>query len=95
MTNEKNILDAYKSLWHGRSGVKNIDSLAKVKLEILSELRDEMSHPRARRSPTVKLKLAFERIDSSNLALEEKESIKAFYTNQHQLLIDSRQPRIG
>jgi hypothetical protein len=79
MKNDLALVSAYKEIWQGRSSVQSIDSLEMIHQAIISELKDELAHPRARRNLNEKLVIAFERIDKSSLSYVEKKNLKALY----------------
>lgn len=94
MQSEETLIEAYKSLWNGRSGVQKLNSIEMVKQAVLSELKDELSHPRARRRPDEKLKLANDRIDGSSLSIVDQSSLKVLYLQQFQQLSDVVNPNL-
>jgi hypothetical protein len=75
----KSTIEAYQSLYPFRQTAKAISSIKELETCIQTELLDELTHPRVRKSPTEKLQLAYLRIDESSLNEQEKASLKAIY----------------
>ncbi|KSU87864.1 hypothetical protein AS180_11130 [Priestia veravalensis] len=76
------MFSAYQKLWVNRS-FSNQDNLSvkeKLSYAIQKDLRDEMTHPRVRKSPEVKYELAVQRINNSSLAHSEQLALIDLYT---------------
>lgn len=73
------MIEAYKRLWPDRQAIQQISTDAELENSLLVELRDELTHPRVRKSVDEKLQLALERIEESGLSAEEKESLIQLY----------------
>jgi len=74
---EKNITDIYKKLWNDRTiDHQSVESL------IQTELLDEMTHPRLRKSKYEKFFYAIKRILHSNLDDDEKLELIQIYSKQ-------------
>ncbi|MDZ5711935.1 hypothetical protein [Jeotgalibacillus haloalkalitolerans] len=63
MTDRALILQLYSSLWNNRS----FETIEHMKSSIVSELSDENTHPRLRRSPETKLQITIQMIRQSDL----------------------------
>ncbi|MRX72915.1 hypothetical protein GJU40_12265 [Bacillus lacus] len=62
------LLHAYRSLWKSRElSADGEDAEVTLKKAILMQLKDELTHPRVRKSPEVKYIVASERIVISDL----------------------------
>lgn len=72
-------LEAYRKLWHERQAASSIESEEEMERFILIELRDELTHPRVRKTKQQKLALAVERIHASPLEQEEKQELIETY----------------
>lgn len=68
MTDHHLILKLYSSLWNNRS----YDSFEQMEQSILSELADENTHPRLRRSPETKLQITLQMIRQSKLDFKQQ-----------------------
>ncbi|MCP1188833.1 hypothetical protein NKR17_07015 [Priestia flexa] len=82
MISDEQLFSAYQKLWVNRS-FSNQDNLSvkeKLSYAIQKDLRDEMTHPRVRKSPEVKYELAVQRINNSNLAHSEQLALIDLYT---------------
>lgn len=75
----KSLIEAYQTLFPFREATQTISSSNDLESIIKTELLDELTHPRVRKSSSEKLQLAFLRIDESSLGDLEKKSLKAFY----------------
>jgi hypothetical protein len=79
---DEQLFSAYQKLWVNRS-FSNQDNLSvkeKLSYAIQKDLRDEMTHPRVRKSPEVKYELAVQRINNSSLAHSEQLALIDLYT---------------
>lgn len=82
MISDEQLFSAYQKLWVNRS-FSNQDNLSikeKLSYAIQKDLRDEMTHPRVRKSPEVKYELAVQRINNSSLAHSEQLALIDLYT---------------
>lgn len=70
-----NILEAFKKIWPQRHATANIESKEDMQRYIVIELKDELTHPRVRKTKQQKLELAVERINNSPLEQQEKEQL--------------------
>jgi hypothetical protein len=67
MMDAKEILDAYRQLWINRELPIEIDETETLRAAIEKELKDEMTHPRLRKSPYEKFHISVKRIVASSL----------------------------
>lgn len=70
-----NILEAFQQIWPQRQATANIASEEDMKRYIIIELKDELTHPRVRKTKQQKLDLAIERINGSQLGQQEKQQL--------------------
>ncbi|TYR79955.1 hypothetical protein FZC66_12495 [Priestia megaterium] len=77
------LLAAYQTLWLNRSFLSQTELTSEQKLTeaMLKDLRDEMTHPRVRKTPYVKYHIAVRRIIESNLDQSDKVNLITMYTN--------------
>ncbi|SFA46039.1 hypothetical protein SAMN05192569_10111 [Parageobacillus thermantarcticus] len=79
------LLEAYRHLWTNRSLTKKKlneqESQSLLYETIEKELRDEMTHPRARQLPETKFYYAINRIMNSDLSEQEKLSLIHIHVN--------------
>ncbi|MDN7241025.1 hypothetical protein QWY14_04445 [Planococcus sp. N028] len=73
------MIQAFKKLWPQRAAVENISSMEELETYMRIELNDELTHPRVRKSKSEKLQLALDRIEQSDLSVEEKNEIAELY----------------
>ncbi|TAA71639.1 hypothetical protein D2910_02685 [Planomicrobium okeanokoites] len=66
------MLEAFKKIWPQRHATANIESEEDMQRYIVIELKDELTHPRVRKTKQQKLELAVERINDSPLKQQEK-----------------------
>lgn len=76
MTDKHLLLELYSSLWNNRS----YGSFGEMEQSILSELADENTHPRLRRSPETKLQITSQMIRHSKLDAEQQQIIIDYIT---------------
>ncbi|PKH10172.1 hypothetical protein CXF70_12770 [Planomicrobium sp. MB-3u-38] len=69
------MLEAFKKIWPQRHATANIESEEDMQRYIVIELKDELTHPRVRKTKQQKLELAVERINHSPLEQQEKEQL--------------------
>ena len=100
LTNQKidyvQLLNAYRQLWVNRSlefkegETANNDEKGILYEVIKKDLLDEMTHPRVRQSPDVKLQWAVERIQNGDLEEKTKEELVSFYhSNDNDIDLES------
>lgn len=70
-----NIIEAFQRIWPQRQATANIASEEDMKRYIVIELKDELTHPRVRKTKQQKLELAIERINDSPLEQQEKQQL--------------------
>lgn len=73
------MVEAYRKLWPQRMAAASIESAEEMERFITIELRDELTHPRVRKTKEQKLELAMERIHAAPLELKEKEALIEVY----------------
>lgn len=73
------MIEAYKRLWPDRQAIQHITTQAELESSIRVELRDELTHPRVRKSVDEKLQLAHQRIEQSELSEDEKAFLLQLY----------------
>jgi hypothetical protein len=79
------LLNAYRQLWSNRSlRLKHGEETNKEAQDLLYEavkkdLLDEMTHPRVRQSPDIKLQWGIERIKNGDLEQKMKDELVSFY----------------
>ncbi|MGB3262290.1 hypothetical protein [Paenisporosarcina sp.] len=78
------LIQAYQSLFPFRQGIRSIETIDQLKASIRIELLDELTHPRVRKNPSEKLKIAIERIEKSSIGLPEKVMLKEVYETVYQ-----------
>jgi hypothetical protein len=92
MENPEKLLESYKELWSNRS----LSHPSRPEYQLLEEairieLKDELTHPRTRKSPSEKYFLAIKRICGSPLKETEKlELIQQFNFVMDQLLVEDK-----
>ncbi|MCZ8535868.1 hypothetical protein M9R32_01530 [Paenisporosarcina quisquiliarum] len=78
------LIQAYQSLFPFRQGTKSIETIDQLKASIRIEILDELTHPRVRKNPSEKLKIAIDRIEKSSIGLQEKVMLKDVYETVYQ-----------
>lgn len=73
------MIEAYRKLWKSRTGAESIETQEELEQKIQMELKDELTHPRVRKSKTEKLELALQRIEQSDLNEEQKFHLSSLY----------------
>lgn len=73
------IIQAYQTLFPFRHEITTMTSLEQLEFSIRTELLDELTHPRVRKSSAEKLQIAYERIEKSNLNNILKMQLKQVY----------------
>lgn len=79
MITETELLQAYRCLFNYRQSTEAIETISQLEASIKIELLDELTHPRVRKSPDEKLKIAYKRIDEGVMNTEEKLELKQVY----------------
>lgn len=72
-------IEAYRKIWPKRMAAASIQTEEEMERYIAIELRDELTHPRVRKSKEQKFELALERIHSAPLKPEEKNDLIDVY----------------
>lgn len=80
MTDKKLILHLYTLLWNNRS----FSSFEQMEQSIISELADENTHPRVRRSPEAKYDITKEMIRQSDLDSDQQKVLEEYVTGLFQ-----------
>lgn len=75
----KELIQAYQTLFSNRQSALMIETTSQLESAIQIELLDELTHPRVRKSPEQKLKIAYERIDKSTVNPAVKQQLKELY----------------
>lgn len=73
------MIGAYRKLWQDRKVVGAIETLQQLEQQIVIELKDELTHPRVRKTPQQKLGIALQRIAESSLSPQEKNGLSDLY----------------
>jgi hypothetical protein len=73
------LIQAYQCLFPYRRSTIAIETKEQLEASIQIELLDELTHPRVRKSPNEKLKIAYERIESSDINKALKVELKQLY----------------
>lgn len=76
---KERLVEAFNMMWHERSSTQN-GSISDMIALIRSELRDEFTHPRVRRSPMEKYRFAIDRIEQLPVEDEIKHELTRLYT---------------
>ncbi|WP_449536576.1 hypothetical protein [Ferdinandcohnia sp. Marseille-Q9671] len=77
------LLKAYQSLWMNRQlWRKDENSEDILRATIKRDLKDELTHPRLRKTPYEKFFMASRRIFDSSLTMEEKLSLQHIYLDE-------------
>ncbi|WP_391122121.1 hypothetical protein [Psychrobacillus sp. L3] len=77
------MIDAFHQLYKGRGALEKVRTEEEVRRVIQSELMDEFTHPRARRSIETKYGFAITRIKSSKLSSEEQNCLIDVYKEEY------------
>ncbi|WP_033540893.1 hypothetical protein [Planococcus sp. CAU13] len=72
-------IEAFRKIWPERSATSSVESEEDMLKFITIELKDELTHPRVRKTKQQKLELAVQRINESELDEQEKEDLISFY----------------
>lgn len=72
-------LEAYRKLWPQRMAAASAESEEEMKRMIIIELKDELTHPRIRKSKEQKLAIAVERIRNAPLTPGEQDELIKTY----------------
>lgn len=73
------MIEAYRKLWKNRADTETIETQEALEEKIVIELKDELTHPRTRKSIDEKLQLAMERIEQSDLGEQQKHQLSSLY----------------
>ena len=76
------LLCAFQQLWNNRPIVNQGNAYSTIRQIILTDLKDELAHPRTRSTPQTKFYLAIKRIIHSSLSNEEKLQIIELYEKE-------------
>ncbi|AYC29453.1 hypothetical protein [Paenisporosarcina cavernae] len=79
MSNFDTCKNAYQKIYSSRRAAQQVACMAELIKLVEAELRDELSHPRVRKSPVEKLEEAKYRIRKTALTNEESTSILQLY----------------
>jgi hypothetical protein len=82
----KELLDAYRQLWSNRTLFVEKNEYETVRASVEKELKDEMTHPRLRKSSYEKFHKAVKRIISSDLNDNQKVKLIDLHSNVLELL---------
>lgn len=77
------LIKTFRVLYKERKSTSNAQTEEQIREVIKSELLDEFTHPRARKSPEKKLELAYNRISKSSLSDDEQILIKKVYEEEY------------
>lgn len=80
----KKLIEAYQMLFPTRHSLTSITTIIELKSSIRIELKDELTHPRVRKSPLEKLQFAKQRIENSDLSECEKTSLMQLYNEVYE-----------
>ncbi|WP_422123345.1 hypothetical protein DHX103_00600 [Planococcus sp. X10-3] len=72
-------IEAYRKIWPQRLSAASIESEEEMERLIAIELKDELTHPRVRKSTAEKLALAVERINAAPLETDEQQTLIETY----------------
>lgn len=72
-------LEAYRKIWPYRMAAASAGSVEEMERMIIIELKDELTHPRVRKTIEQKLALAVERIRNASLQPEEQNELIETY----------------
>ncbi|MCA1030294.1 hypothetical protein LCL95_04480 [Bacillus timonensis] len=73
MQNAKELLHSYRQLWNNRLLTSSDENSWEILVNAISiDLKDELTHPRVRKSIHKKFSMAIKRISESNLPEKEK-----------------------
>lgn len=78
------LIHAYQSLFLNRHSTSNIETIDQLEASIQIELLDELTHPRVRKNPEEKLKIAYGRIENSELNQHVKQQLIRLYETVYQ-----------
>ncbi|QFF98919.1 hypothetical protein PB01_08790 [Psychrobacillus glaciei] len=80
------MINAFHQLYKGRVELEKVRTEEEVRQFIQSELMDEFTHPRARRTIETKYGFAITRIKSSKLSSEEQKCLLDIYKEEYEKL---------
>ncbi len=73
------LLESYRRLWPERSATSRVQTEEDMERLIIIELKDELTHPRVRKTKQQKLELAIQRINNTQLDELEKQELIDYY----------------
>jgi 3-oxoacyl-ACP reductase-like protein len=76
------LLHSFQQLWINRTLETTVDAQSTIRQAILTDLKDELSHPRVRTTPYKKFYLAVKRIVNSSIADEDKLQLITLYEQE-------------
>lgn len=78
---EEQVIQAYQSMWNQRSSIDKLDFTEMCQM-IRSELLEELTHPRARKTPIEKFQIVKSRIGESTMPDQIKKDLIDLYLVQ-------------
>lgn len=84
------MIKAFQQLYKNRVSIEKMQSEEEVRKVIVSELKDEFAHPRARMSLDKKLELALSRIQGSSLSEVDRDTLIKVYKDEYTKLSTAR-----
>jgi hypothetical protein len=78
-SNNDELLDSFKLLWSNRKFDEDKDSLLLIQEIIVTDLKDELAHPRTKTTPYKKFYQAVKRITESNIQTDHRLQIIKLY----------------
>ncbi|MBM6619399.1 hypothetical protein [Bacillus suaedaesalsae] len=76
------LLQSFRELWHNRPLLVNGNAQETIRQAILTDIMDELTHPRARSTPHKKFYLAVKRILESSIPDNDKLAIIKLYEKE-------------
>ncbi|MFC0274884.1 hypothetical protein ACFFIX_26620 [Metabacillus herbersteinensis] len=80
--NYQQLLIAYRNLWRSRELPIRSNEEETLKFAIVTDIKDDMTHPRLRKTPLQKFQLASKRIIESSLKPDEKVQLIQMHLTQ-------------
>ncbi|WP_191561340.1 hypothetical protein [Bacillus idriensis] len=84
MTENRHLLEVYRTLWSNRKLAGSESDLQTLQSAIKVELMDEMTHPRLRKNIDQKFFLAAKRITESTISSEDKTELIALHIKMYE-----------
>jgi len=78
------IIRGYQKLFSNRNSAKSLETIQQLESIIRIELLDELTHPRVRKNPQEKLKIATDRIECSELNPSTKQDLILLYKSVYE-----------